>query len=115
MSEHVPLIFGRINDFSPNIHELKVFAGDIEVVDEADALNRAIMEAKTHEFWENPVLQPVFEFFFGHTIPLAPFPQVEGCLGLRPKDSQLSIKEGYAIMSYDYKVDGSTTTCLFEM
>lgn len=70
---------------------------------------------RTHEFWENPLLQPFFELFFGHTIPLAPFPTVEGCLGLNAKDSQMTIKEGLAIMSYDYKVSASTKSCLFSM
>ena len=60
-------------------------------------------------------MQPVFELFFGHTIPVAPFPQVEGCLGLRPKDSQISISEGVATMSFDYNVDASSPKCLFEM
>ena len=115
MSENIPLIFGRVLDFQPTIHELKVFDGKTEMLSEAKTLNKAIMDARTHEFWENPVLRPVFELFFGHTVPLAPFPTTEACLGLRPKDSQLSIQEGMAIMSYDYKVDGSTTKCLFEM
>jgi hypothetical protein len=70
---------------------------------------------RTNEFWDNPALQPIFELFFGHTVPLAPYPQVEGCLGLRPQDSQMTIMEGMAIMSYDYKVDQSTTSCLFNM
>lgn len=115
MTEYVPLIFGRVVDFQPKVHECKVFDGKKELFSEEDALNKAINAAKTHEFWENPVLQPVFELFFGHTVPMAPFPQVESCLGLRPKDSQMTIKEGMAIMSYDYKVDTSTTKCLFEM
>ena len=87
MTEHVPLIFGRVIDFNPKVHECKVFDGQREILSEEQALNKAIMDAKTHEFWENPVLQPVFELFFGHTMPMAPFPQVEGCLGLRPRDS----------------------------
>ena len=115
LSNHVPLVFGRVLDFVPNVHELKVFDGDREVHDEARSLNKAIMDARNHEFWENPVLKPILEMFFGNTMPLAPFPLVETCLGLRPKDSQLSINEGYAIMSYDYNVEGSTTKCLFEM
>ena len=28
MSEHVPLIFGRVIQFEPNVHEVKVFKGD---------------------------------------------------------------------------------------
>lgn len=107
MSEHVPLIFGRITQFEPNVHEVKMFKGSTELRDEAQSLNKAIMDMRTHEFWENPYLQPFLELFFGHTIPVAPFPQVEGCLGLRPKDSQISISDGVAAMSFDYKVDKS--------
>jgi hypothetical protein len=45
MSEHAPLIFGRVIDFKPRVHELKVFHGKTEIHDEADDLNRAIMDA----------------------------------------------------------------------
>lgn len=115
MTEHVPLIFGRVLDFRPKIHELKMFDGNREVFSEEDSLNKAIMNMRTNEFWDDPALQPLFELFFGHTVPLAPYPQVEGCLGLSPQDSQMTIKEGMAIMSYDYKVESSTTSCLFSM
>lgn len=74
MSEHVPLIFGRIVEFEPRVHEVKVFKSQVEYRDEAESLNKAINDMRTHSFWENPVLQPVFELFFGHTIPVAPFP-----------------------------------------
>lgn len=35
MSEHVPVIFGRIEEFEPRIHELKVFKGSTELMNEA--------------------------------------------------------------------------------
>jgi len=57
----------------------------------------------------------VIELLFGQAIPIAPFPSVEGCLGLGPRDSQISITEGHAQMSFDYKVSASSTKCLFEM
>jgi hypothetical protein len=56
MTEHVPLVFGRVLDFRPKVHELKVFDGNREVHSEEDALNKAIKDMRTHEFWENPVL-----------------------------------------------------------
>jgi len=56
MTEYVPLIFGRVVDFQPKVHECKVFDGKKELFSEEDALNKAINAAKTHEFWENPVL-----------------------------------------------------------
>jgi hypothetical protein len=73
------------------------------------------MDATNHEFWTNPMLKPIIEIFYGHSFPFAPFPQVERCLGLAPKDSQMSIKEGMAIMSFDYNVKSSNKRCLFSM
>jgi hypothetical protein len=48
-------------------------------------------------------------------IPLAPFPLVEHCLGLTPKDSSMAIKDGYAIMSFDYRIQTSSDNCIFNM
>lgn len=70
---------------------------------------------RTHEFWENPLLQPVIQLLYGHTMPIAPFPTVEHCMGLNPRDSHMAIKEGYAVMAFDYKVLPSSKRCLFEM
>lgn len=61
------------------------------------------------------MLKPIIEIFYGHSIPFAAFPSVERCLGMRPKDSQMTIKEGQAIMSFDYNVQKSTFKCLFQM
>jgi len=115
MSEHTPLFWGRVKNFKPEIHELKVFEGKYEIHDEAQKLNEAIMNANSAEFWDNPLLTPLKMLFDAHTIPLAPFPSVEGCLGLGPKDSHLTIKEGMAVMSIDYKVSKSSKNCLFNM
>jgi len=35
MSEHVPLIWGRVLDFEPKVHELKVFHEGDEIKSEA--------------------------------------------------------------------------------
>jgi len=35
MSEHIPLIWGRILDFEPKVHELKVFHEGDEIKSEA--------------------------------------------------------------------------------
>lgn len=56
MSQKTPLVWGRVIDFQPTIHELKMFNGNQEQVDEAQALNQAIMDARTSEFWNNPFL-----------------------------------------------------------
>lgn len=70
---------------------------------------------REHEIYDNPMLKPVFEFFFGHTVPIAPFPQAERCLGLMARDSEMKIQEGYAVMSYDFKAQKSNSDCLFNM
>lgn len=70
---------------------------------------------KYGDFWDNPILQPIVELIFGNSIPVAPYPTVEGCLGLKPKNSQMSIHEGYAVMSFDYNTAKSTKDCLFNM
>jgi len=36
MSEHMPLVMGKIKDFRPKINELKVFKGKQELTNEAD-------------------------------------------------------------------------------
>jgi len=73
------------------------------------------MSLRENEIYENPILKPVFEFVFGHSIPIAPFPTVERCLGLNAKDSEMKIVEGYAVMSYDFKTQQSNSDCLFNM
>ena len=55
------------------------------------------------------------ETFLKTGIPIAPFPLVEHCLGLSPKDSSMAIKDGYAIMSFDYRIQTSTDNCIFNM
>ena len=46
-------------------------------------------------------------------MPVAPYPDIEDCLGVKPKDSHMTIKEGYAVMSFDYNVKKSHEDCLF--
>jgi len=57
----------------------------------------------------------VYDFVFGQTIPVAPFPETETCLGLQSKDSEMKIVEGYAIIAYDYNVQPTSSDCLFNM
>jgi len=46
---------------------------------------------------------------------MVPFPNVQRCLGMKPKDSHMVIKEGYAVLAYDYQVIRSDENCLFNM
>lgn len=77
---------------------------DKDLDKEAQLLNKKIMDMRYADFWDNEILKPVVEFLFGNSIPVAQFPNVEKCLGLQPKNSQMTIHEGYAIQSFDYSV-----------
>jgi len=46
---------------------------------------------------------------------MVPFPDVARCLGLTAKDSTMKIKEGYAILAFDYNVEASSDNCMFDM
>lgn len=48
-------------------------------------------------------------------MPLAPFPIIEACLGLSPKDSSMAIKDGYAVLAFDYSVEKANELCVFNM
>lgn len=115
IAEGVPLIFGIVNDFRPNIKELKVFnkKGRTQV-DAAKKLNNQIMNLK-EEFISNPTLKMVKDLMFGKGFPMVPFPDVERCLGLNAKDSTMRIEDGFAIMAFDYDVTATKENCIFDM
>ena len=46
---------------------------------------------------------------------MVPFPDMARCLGLTAKDSTMKIKDGYAIMAFDYSVRSSNENCLFNL
>lgn len=52
---------------------------------------------------------------FNNGLPVVPFPRIERCLGMNIKDSYVQIKDGYAVMGYDFKVENSDKDCLFNM
>jgi hypothetical protein len=54
------------------------------------------LREKKGELYNNPILKPVLNLLFNQPIPLVPFPDVERCLGLASKDSEMRIFEGYA-------------------
>lgn len=70
---------------------------------------------RDHEFWENPIIQPIAELLFANSIPVMPYPTVESCLGFKPETSHMSIEEGYIVMSIDYAVKPSHKDCFFRM
>ena len=115
LSKILPFIFGKVAEFEPKVNELKVFQEDHELFDEADHLNQAINQMRSNEFWENPTIKPIIEFLFANTVPVAPYPDVDSCLGLKHKDSFMSINDGHAVMSLNYDVDTADKECLFNM
>lgn len=62
-----------------------------------------------------PVVKQIIETTLFNIVPLAPYPETEQCLGLRPADSEMAIKDGYAVLAFDYEVIGARDSCLFEM
>ena len=60
-------------------------------------------------------LKMITEKIFSQGFPMVPFPDVERCLGLKPKDSTMRIQDGYAILPFDYKVKPSNVNCIFNM
>ena len=113
MNEGIPLVFGRIKDFRPTFNEVRSFKKGKERKDEADKLNKRLDSLK--QWNDNTGMKFVTDTLFGQGFPLAPFPAVEKCLGLEPKDSSMEIGEGYAHLAYDFKVETSNTLCLFDI
>lgn len=100
--EGLPIVVGKLLKFNPIIKELKVFDGDKELFNEADSLNNKIQNIR--EFKGNKEYKMLSDFMFGQGMPIAPFPDVEPCLGLEARDSTMTIKEGYAVLAFDYDV-----------
>lgn len=82
--------------------------------DEAHILNSLIQDGKN--LYSNSGFKTLYETIFGKGgMPIAPFPNVENCLGLTAKDSSMEFKDGYAILAFDYHVDGADSDCIFDM
>jgi len=63
---------------------------------------------------EDPKIKYVVDTF-NRGIPVVAFPNIQRCLGMENKDAVMEIKDGYAIMGYDYDVTKSNSDCLFNM
>mmetsp|Transcript_10085 Transcript_10085/g.17006 ORF Transcript_10085/g.17006 Transcript_10085/m.17006 type:complete len:394 (+) Transcript_10085:720-1901(+) len=113
MYEGIPVVLGKIKKFTPVVNELKVFKNERELFDDARDLNDKITNIRS--FQNKKEYKLISEFLFGQGIPMSPFPDVEPCIGLDAKDSSMSIREGYAVISYDYEVSKSDNKCLFDM
>lgn len=109
----LPAVFGRLLKFTPQVRELKMFKNGEELFDEADRLNAKINDYRQFEGDKN--YKMLTDFVFGQGIPIAPFPEVSNCLGLYPRDSQMTIKNGYAVLAFDYEATRTTKDCLFDI
>jgi hypothetical protein len=114
MNEGLPMVFGKIKEFKPTFNEIKVMKNGVEKRDEAKNLNKRLNDLKRFSD-ENAPLKFITDTLFGQGFPLAPFPAVEKCLGLNPKDSSMEIGEGFAHLAYDFHVAHSNTLCLFDI
>lgn len=97
--------FGKIVDFYVHIDELKIFEGSNLKSDEAMLINQMLNGGKM--LYVGSGAKTLVDSLFGGGLPIAPFPLVEHCLGLSPKDSSMVIKDGYAIMAYDFTVESA--------
>ena len=110
----MPNTFGKITDVNFHVSELNLFKNQVELSDKAHILNSLIQDGK--DLYKNSGFATLYDSILGKGgIPLAPFPNVEACLGLTAKDSSMEIKDGYAVMAFDYHVDGADNDCIFDM
>jgi len=105
INDGIASTFGKIVDFYVHIDELKIFEGTTLKSDEAMIINQMLNGGKM--LYVGSGAKTLVDTVFNSGIPLAPFPLVEHCLGLVPKDSSVSIRDGYAVMSFDYRVSTS--------
>ena len=100
----MPFIMGRVLDFDPKVSDLRLFKGSNIQEGDGKRMNDYINNIKSH--LSDPTVKMVTGFI-NMGVPMIPFPRVEDCLGLEPKDSHMEIKDGQAIMAFDYNVKKS--------
>ena len=113
MNEGIPLTFGKITDVNLHVDELKIFKGGKPQSEEAHYFNALIHDGKA--LYTNSGFKTLVDTFYHSGMPLAPFPIIEHCLGLSAKDSSMAIKDGYAVLAFDYYVETADDNCLFNM
>lgn len=107
-----PFIMGKVAEFTPLIKELRVFTQGRIDHDRADFLTDKLRNWKQTS--EESSLKYLVNFM-SLGMPLVPFPRIEECLGLKENHSTMQIKEGFAMMAFDYEVEKSHIGCLFAM
>jgi hypothetical protein len=83
MKSRMPYVVGRIIDFHPSVHEVKVWRlGKVgRKGHEEHDTNRVIMDIKDKA--KDPMMKMLIQFL-NQGIPMVPFPRIENCLGLSP-------------------------------
>lgn len=104
---------GNLKDLNIQVHELSIFKGEDEQKSEANNLQNLLNSGKA--LLDSPGVKQFKDIFLNQGIPLVPFPSLQYCLGLHPKDSSVSIQDGYVAIGYDYELFTSDTKCIFNM
>ena len=76
MAQGVPAIFARIKNFEPQVNELRIFKGDIELSDEAESLNQKIMSLRNFQLGPAEAVRPIIHTILNTGIPLVQFPNL---------------------------------------
>ena len=76
MVDKIPAIFAKIVRFDPYVSELKVYNGDIVMKDEAEALNKSIMDLKNLPKQTPVVFKPLLNLVTDQGWPIVPFPSI---------------------------------------
>jgi hypothetical protein len=113
LNDGFPTTFGKVVDLNLHVDELKIFKGKNARTEEGAYLNALINDGKA--LYTNSGFKTFMDTFYTSGMPIAPFPIMEHCLGLSPKDSSMAIKDGYAVLAFDYSVDTAEDNCLFNM
>ena len=95
------LVQGKLTDFDLKFNELKVFAEDTEVFSEEEDFNGRVegLRMLVMETGLKTALGAIAGYL---QVPLSPFPKIERCLGLRGDGSYMEIKDGYAVIGYNF-------------
>jgi hypothetical protein len=113
LNDGIPSSFGKIDDFSFHVDEFKLFRNGEEKLEAGHIINAHLNDAK--EWYKGTGINDLIETVWQTGLPLAPFPMVEACLGLSAKDSSMEIKDGYAVMSFDYDVKKAESKCILNL
>lgn len=102
--KRMPMVFAKLLSFKFTPKEVKVYdSTDKEMYDAEEDFTRAFDEA-TLQMQENYQYKMGINQLFQMPMPISQFPEVQDCLGLKSKDSQLEFREGYVILAFDYQV-----------